>query len=831
MAEFIKITLHLNINKLKVLLKYIPFFIVALYSNYALSQEPTDCVNSVIACGNSDISLDVNGSGIREFENSCQSNENNSVWLEVKLVSSGTLGFTLTPNSTDINEDYDFFVFGPNVDCGNVGSTIRCSTTNPIASGSRSNLTGMNSTETDVAEGPGADGNSFVKWLDVLAGETYFIVIDRPIGNSPFSLEWTGTATFSEPPSDESETSGIALNLEKCDDDATPVPDGFVDFNIADNTSTIIGSQTGISVTYHETASDANIGINPLPSPYRNIRNPQTIYARITNDTTGCFELTEFQLKANLGPDFIEPTDFISCDNLDDGDNKNGRVMFDLLSKNDEILDGQTPADFNVSYFTSKSDAENNSGALPNLYYNSIPFNQQIFVRIEDAFNTKCRSITTLNLVINEAPESFDYTLIQCDEDGLADGLAQFNLNEANDLITGGVAERSTKFFTDSAKTNEVNGDSFYSTENPQIIVVEVTNTITGCTNDSELTLDVTATDSNNAYLTFCDDDGIEDGLHEFDLSNANSDILSGLPSGLTIVYYATFSDSVLEQNPLSTTFTNTNPYLQTIYARVENANDCFGISQVFLNVFPLPDIKTEDIIYYCLNEFPNTITIDAAVLNDNPNNYTYNWSTGDNTYETMINAPGTYTVTVTDTNNCSNFRTITVKPSNIASFSATPFNIKDASENNTITVFVTGEGTYQYSLVDENNNTIKPYQESNLFENVFPGIYNVLVRDIKNDCGVVNEIASVIGFPKFFTPNNDGVNDTWQVYGISNSIQSQTKIQIFNRFGKLIKELDPEGEGWNGNLNGIKLPNDDYWFTIKLQDGRVYKNHFALIN
>ena len=122
-------------------------------------------------------------------------------------------------------------------------------------------------------------------------------------------------------------------------------------------------------------------------------------------------------------------------------------------------------------------------------------------------------------------------------------------------------------------------------------------------------------------------------------------------------------------------------------------------------------------------------------------------------------------------------------------------------------------------------------YQNSNVFENVFPGIYSVSVKDIKNDCGTVNNKVSVIGFPKFLTPNNDGKNDTWQVYGVSSMFQPNTKIQIFDRFGKLIKELNPLGEGWNGLLNGEKLPTDDYWFLVVLQDGRVFKSHFTLKN
>jgi len=795
-------------------------------------QIPTDCINAVIACGNSDINLNVSGVGNQELNgsNTCSSQENNSIWLRVTPVTGGTLGFTLTPNSTNINEDYDFFVFGPNVSCGSIGQAIRCSTTNPSNAGLSNNLTGMNGTETDTSEGPGPNGNSFVRWLDVNAGDTYFIVIDRPIGNSPFSLEWTGTATFSEPPTDESGISGTALDFKKCDD-FVPFSDGFADFNLSDNTSTIIGTQTNVTVTYHESVSDANIGINTLASPYINITNPQIIYTRITNNSTGCFELTDFELNINLGPNFIAPTDYILCDDLIDSNNKNGRVVFDLTSKDNEILDGQNPADFNVLYYTSRANAENNTGALPDSYYNVTPFNEQVFVRIEDVSNQNCRSFTTLSLQVNEAPDSFNSTLIQCDEDGLADGLTIFNLNQTNDELTGGIADRSTKFYTDTARTNEVNGDSFNNTINPQTIYVEVINDITGCISYSDVTLDVSVTDSINTFLSNCDDDGIEDGLHIFDLNDANNAVVNGLPTGLDIVYYATFNAAVLEQNPLNTTFTNTIPYAQTIYARVENANDCYGISQVFLHVFALPDIKTEELVYYCLNDFPIAITIDAAVLNDDPNNYSYNWSNGDNTYETQINAPGVYTITVTNSDNCAKERKITVEPSNIATFEIRAFDVKDVSQNNSITVFVTGEGIYQYSLIDENNNVIQPYQDSNIFENVFPGIYSVSVRDVKNDCGIVDEKVSVIGFPKFFTPNNDGVNDIWKIYGVSSIFQPNTKIQIYNRFGKLVKQLNPLGEGWNGFFNGQKLSSDDYWFSVKLQDGRIFKNHFTLKN
>ncbi len=810
------------------------YSILLLNFSTAFGQQPNDCTDAIIACGNSSINLDVSGVGTQELNNSntCGPNgtslgESNSVWLKVTLVTGGTLGFTLTPNSSAISEDYDFYVFGPNPTCGNIGQAIRCSSTNPQAANQGNNLTGMRSSETDTSEGPGAAGNSFVRWLDVNAGDTYFIVIDRPIGNSPFSLEWTGTATFSEPPTNEADTIGTPLDFEMCDDTA-PFSDGFTDFNLSDNTSPIIGSQSNLTITYHDSESDANIGIGELPNTYRNISNPQTIYARITNNITECFELTEFELNVNLGPNFAEPIDFVLCDNLDDGDDKNGRVIFNLSSKNDEILDGQSISDINIFYYTSLPNAENRMGALPSLYYNETPFNEQVFVRIEDATNQNCRSFTTLNLIANPVPDAFDYTILQCDEDGVVDGLTLFNLNEANADLTGNTSGMSTKFYTDSSRTIEVSGDLFPNTINPQTIYVKVINDNTSCINNSELTLEVSVTDSNDTFLpAACDDDGLEDGFYEFNLNEATTNVTNGLPIGLSVSYFETYEDALLEENVLNTTYTNTIPYNQTIYARVENANNCYGISEVTLTVLELPNIVIEDLVYYCLNDFPNTIPINAALINDSPTNYSYNWSTGENTYEIQINATGNYTVTVTDSNNCSKNRVVTVESSNIASFQS--IEVVDVSENNTITVLVSGEGTYQYSLIGENDDTIKPYQDSNLFENVFPGIYTILVRDIKNDCGIVPENVFVIGFPKYFTPNNDGINDTWQVYGVSSMFQSDTKVLIFNRFGKLIKEINPLGEGWNGRFNGEILPTDDYWFTVKLQDGRIFKNHFTL--
>ena len=90
--------------------------------------------------------------------------------------------------------------------------------------------------------------------------------------------------------------------------------------------------------------------------------------------------------------------------------------------------------------------------------------------------------------------------------------------------------------------------------------------------------------------------------------------------------------------------------------------------------------------------------------------------------------------------------------------------------------------------------------------------------------------MVSVIGYKYFFTPNSDGINDTWQVLGISEQFQAESLIYIFDRHGRLLTQIATNGEGWDGTYNGSALPADDYWFRVNLEDGRSFTGHFSLI-
>ncbi len=460
--------------------------------------------------------------------------------------------------------------------------------------------------------------------------------------------------------------------------------------------------------------------------------------------------------------------------------------------------------------------------------------NYQVLIEIT---NGECGFIEGQAIVTySDNPVAFDANLIQCDEDDVLDGFTLFNLTEADDDLTGGVPGLSTQFyFSQNEAENDMNVipnvTSYNNISNPEILFVRVTNDDTGCVDYSILTLSVSATQIDD-YIApvVCDEAASADGLNTFNLDDFSIEIrlLNGLANAIEINYFETLNDALLEQNQLPSNYENTIPYSQTIYVRAENDNACYGISEVILTIKPIPEFDEDNTLYYCLNRFPELITLESGLIVEPGNNYSYLWSTGETTPTIQVNEIGTYTIEVSFLSGCSSTNTVLVEPSNIATIDT--ISILDGSiENNTVTVFASGEGNYVYALFNEEGLAIYPYQESNTFNNVFPGIYTVAVKDVKNDCGILESTISVVGFPKFFTPNGDGSNDTWSVYGINNEFQPNTIIYILDRYGKLLKQISPLSKGWDGTYNGNPLPSSDYWFYVTLQDGRVFKGHFSL--
>ncbi|MBA4153988.1 T9SS type B sorting domain-containing protein [Flavobacterium sp.] len=435
--------------------------------------------------------------------------------------------------------------------------------------------------------------------------------------------------------------------------------------------------------------------------------------------------------------------------------------------------------------------------------------------KVEVVFNTTCSSFGEIVIEYSSNPIPNDVNLTQCDSD--TDGLAIFNLNDANNSVIGSnINVGPPKYFLSFNDAFTVQNtlssiDSFQNTTPNQIIYARLENTF-GCFGISEITLSTSISSVIVPPISICDGDTNQDGITVMDLSmDISPTVLGYFPSGLQAVYYSSTENAQTQTNALPNNYTNIIPFEELIFARITDGVNCFGILPITLkiNTFTPNNFETEE-LSLCENE---TYFLEVEDIYES-----YLWNTGEITPRIDISVPDTYTVTVTNTDGCEATKIFIISPSGGATI--TSIDVQDFSGNqNTVQINYTGLGDYLFSL-DGNY-----FQNSPIFTNVEPGEYLVIVKDT-NGCGIVTQQIFVLDYPRFFTPNGDGFNDFWE---IKNFNQPNSKIYIFNRYGKLIKEILPNQKGWDGTFSGSLLPSSDYWFSLFLENGRIIKGHFAL--
>uniref|UniRef100_UPI00262431E8 T9SS type B sorting domain-containing protein n=3 Tax=uncultured Psychroserpens sp. TaxID=255436 RepID=UPI00262431E8 len=531
-------------------------------------------------------------------------------------------------------------------------------------------------------------------------------------------------------------------------------------FDLTTNEVLLLNGETGVTPTYHESEEDAEDGINAIvdPTMYTNTSTPQVIYVRVTNDITGCFTIVNFTLIVNPLPDVVAVTDFIACEL-----NNDGIYDFDLTTKDAEVLNGQDPTLFTVTYHATQQDADDLMNALVSPYTN-VTNPQQIFVAITNN-DTGCSiSTPSFNVEVQEAAEA--------------------------------------------------NSDM-------EVIVYEI------CDDEMD------------------DDNDPTNNSAQFDLSTQNDLILDGQdPANYIVSYYASEADAELGVNPLPFLYENlVNP--QVIWARVDNdtpdgagmdTSICYAVAELTLQVNPQPVFDLDDSYILCVDTNGSEV-INAPVLDTGLStaSYSFVWFfngveiVGATESSYMPNEGGTYSVTVTDTATssvtmCESSDTTEVIESDPPIVTAT-VTTEAFADTHVIEVSVEGVGDYEYSLDGG------PWQDEPIFVDVSLGEHVVTARD-KNGCGEASDEVIVMDYPKFFTPNGDGYNDRWNISAINN--QPNAKIYIFDRYGKLLKQLSPTGLGWNGNYNGNQMPTSDYWFVVEYNepntgDRKEFKAHFTL--
>lgn len=472
-----------------------------------------------------------------------------------------------------------------------------------------------------------------------------------------------------------------------------------------------------------------------------------------------------------------------------------------------------------------------------------------------DKIGNSCGLISSeTTLTIYTLPVVTAVTIVQCDDD--TDSFSNFNLTVKNDAISSNAASETFTYYTslagaentDSTKliTNSLAFRNKVSGSMPVWARVENDN---GCISVAQITLVVSTTQIPASFtrsFSMCDDLGVAnndtDGIATFDFSGVATDISATLPpssSSYSIKFYKNEADALSENYEITNTSNYRNegyPNQQKIWVRVESTanNACYGLSpRVTLIVNPKPNIDTNEDLkenkLVCSNLPTFFITLDAGIQDGSPTaDYTYIWSRDNNilanqtSYTLDVNQEGNYAVEVRTLAGCSRIRTIKVTASDVAKI--TNVAITDLSETNTVTINVSGQGEYEYSI----DAPFGPFQDSNFFDNIAAGIHEVYIND-KNGCGTVSQKIALIGVPKFFTPNGDGQNDYWNVKGVNANFNANSTIYIYDRYGKLLKQITVSSQGWDGTFTGQPLPSDDYWYAIKLDDGREAKGHFSL--
>ena len=607
-------------------------------------------------------------------------------------------------------------------------------------------------------------------------------------------------------------------------------PDGTTQY---ENIAVVPGTQTPIKVTTVHSGIPGGGGCDPINEGYFGDWNdasapinfngqtailtavadviPNTTYhvklviadhINYRYDSAVFLEAGSFQLSADLGPDRLLA-------------NYNALCTDDTLT-----LDASQPGAQGYTWYQNGIELTSETNATYNVTADGS-------YTVEVTISGSCVAYGEIVVEYTSDPTVFNTSIIACDID--LDGYTTYNLMDAVSDIIGGDQNLTVVDFYESRNGAEAsnigviaNPTNYENTSLDQIVYARVVN-YNGCVSVAEVSLNTANNMVNLSPFTTCDDNN--DGIVVFSLEELSNHVISNpnVPNNSNVSFYASEEDLINQNNPITSDFENLNqPYSDEVYVQIRNNGNCFAYTTLTLLVYDSPELSGNETFIYCLNDFPQTITLESGTTNQG--NLTYEWYlNGNNLFlnseSIQINEVGTYTVVAINNNDCSASREITVNPSNIATIESVVVN--DGIENNTIAINVSGEGDYEYAL------DYGVYQDEPFFSNILADTHVLLIRD-KNGCGVITDEVAVFGFPKFFTPNGDGINDTWNPKGISAKTMA-IRIKIFDRYGKLIKEIGSSGNSWDGTFNGKLLQTDDYWYIATLPNGKAFTGHFTL--
>ncbi|CAZ96954.1 T9SS type B sorting domain-containing protein [Zobellia galactanivorans] len=335
--------------------------------------------------------------------------------------------------------------------------------------------------------------------------------------------------------------------------------------------------------------------------------------------------------------------------------------------------------------------------------------------------------------------------------------------------------------------------------------------------------------------LNFCDVDAT--GKQVVDLTVNSELILGGQdPKIYQVTYYLSEEDARAFKNAIGnpTAYELSNAS-ETVFVRISSGNSCYEIATFELKLLGI-DFRSELQEEYVLCLGADGETLEPLPVLDtglSTSVYSFAWYRGELSPENKIadasdasftaSEAGTYIVQLQNMElGCEFSLAARVFVSPRAKVFEIDFVSDPFAENTTIDIVAEGDGNYLYSVDGLDFTSV------NRFEGLSAGEHTAYITDAYK-CSVLSKKFMVVDFPRFFSPNGDGVNDTWSIINVPQ--MENPEVTIYNQYGMLMRQLSGN-LAWDGTFNGGAAPSNDYWFRIEYtKDGerKEFKSHFSL--
>ena len=458
--------------------------------------------------------------------------------------------------------------------------------------------------------------------------------------------------------------------------------------------------------------------------------------------------------------------------------------------------------------------------------------------------NIKATVVTTNStFILYKSVEVFPPALIspgriltQCDNDN--DGFSIFNLKNISDFISNANSEFEYYFYMSllDAQNDEnriLNPINYTNRFNSEEIFVRIV-TENDCPLITSFIIEsVTTTPSiqlPNFYTCENSDNVMNNSEGTFDLDAIKLDIRTILntPTNHQVKFYPSYIDAQTKLNEISGLYTSVT---SDIWGRIEDENNgCNGIFSFTIEVNDEIEVNIEDRYTICDSNVQSPIVLDGGISNTS-------WTWRNISLQVLstdrffpLVEDGKFSVVLEKEQNgliCTEtiyFDVDTVIPPTLEEIRI---------DNNNIFISVRGTGNYEFSL---DNITYTGYGKTHTFSDLQPGTYTVYIRDLNGCSYAIQEDVLIVKFPEYFSPNGDGINDYWKLYGPISDYYSSIEVTLFDRLGNLLHSMNliEDNHGWDGTTNGKKLLATDYWYVITFKDFNnkviVKKGHFSLI-